>query len=542
MKFLRTKLFLLFALILLCTSLTFSQNFLQKADENPLSTAFYLLSTTEKDSKEDEKICLAKSFAKISKAEESRKTAEMFENGSYADDGLIPIVNILIENNKLKEANDFASYLITRFNNDSYRLKRLWNSLIILKREPEAVKIADQFDNSDKIEAFFAMAEAYLNQKNLQKSLELIEKILPLVEKSKYSRDKAQISLFYAKLGKAALSLKFAEQSLKNVAWKTGIMEFGDAVIVDDVFKGYLILGKYELANEILEKQGKTKDSGRLIEIAESYLEKGDRKKTYEFLYASEKILNFKEYNDSFDLGYLVENYLKLGNVKEAERIAKNLSGSDHMQQEQLLHIADFYIKKKNLSKAYEILNYAFEQTKKIDISEKESGLLSTSNKWQQAQYQSRIALRFINIKSDNAALEVISQLKKPYLRASVLTEFVAASKQRLPPAKLSSHLEEALSLLRQKEVDVFDSQKFDVLAVAARNFAEIGMKERSTEVFAEILLNLDKKITEEGSDNSLLYALCNIGVEFDKSQINSNEKIKKSLRQIIKSWENDKY
>ena len=529
-------------LILLCKSAVFSQYLRQKAEESPLSTVFYLLSTTEKDSKGEEKACLARSFAKTSKADESRKTAEMIEKSSYGENSLISVVNNLIENKKLKEVNDFASYLLTRFEHDSYTLKNLWNPLIVLKRENEVVRIIDQFDDSDKIEAYFAMAEVYLKLKNPQNALKLIERISPLVEKAGSSQDEAEISLFYAKLGREKQSVIFAKSALKNVKWKTGILERDDTWIVDDVFKAYLVLGKYEPAHEMLEKLGKAEDAGRLIEIAESYLEKGNRRKAVEFLSVSWNLLDAKEYGDSFDLGKVVEIYLKLGETEKAERIAKNLSGSEYMQQKQSLNIADFYIKKKNTPKASEILDFALKETQKIDISEEENGMYWTSKRWDQARYQSQIALRFIDMKSDKTALEIISQLKKPYLRALALTEFVAVNIKRLPSTQLNSYLEEALKLLKQEKTDIFDSKRFDVLAITARSFADIGMKEKSNEVFAETLSILRKDMIEHGSDDSLLFAMCNIGIEFDKSQIKPSQKVQESLRGIIKIWEDDEY
>lgn len=120
----------------------------------------------------------------------------MFEDGSYAEDELISVVNNFIESNNLKEANDFVSYLLTRLEHDGYTLRNLWNPLIVLNREAEALKIADEFADSDKVEAYFAMAKAHLQQKNSQKALDLIEKISTTVEKSEERTDKSEISLF----------------------------------------------------------------------------------------------------------------------------------------------------------------------------------------------------------------------------------------------------------------------------------------------------------------------------------------------------------
>jgi hypothetical protein len=520
----------------------FSQNLKAKADENPLSTVFYLLSTTDKESKEDQKVCLAKSFAAVNKLAESKKSAGMFKDGGYAEDNLISVVNTLIKNKKIKEASDFATYLLKRFDYESYELKNLWNPLVVLNRGDEAVSIADRFDDDDKVEAYFAVADSYLKQNKSKQALEIVDKISPTVEKSVYDKDLARISLFYAKLGKEELSLKFAEKSMKSVKWETGIMEVDSQIIAGDVFEAYLLLGKYDLAAEILQKRGTSDEPKSLIQTAESYLSKGNRRKADELFEKSLSRLNPTDYSDSFDLGRLIEIYLKIGETDKAEKIAENLSGSGYAQQGKLLEIADYYLKTGNKLKASEILNFALEQTKKIDISEAENGQLWTSNKWDQARYQSQIALRFIDMQFDKEALALISQLKKPYLKALMLTEFVSVNKKRLHSQKLNSYLDEALLLLRLDKTEIFDSKRYDVFAITARNFAEIGMKQKSADVFAETLISLDKYVIKEGSENGLLFAMCNIGVEFESSKIKPNQKVKSALRNIIKNWENDEY
>jgi hypothetical protein len=116
--------------------------------------------------------------------------------------------------------------------------------------------------------------------------------------------------------------------------------------------------------------------------------------------------------------------------------------------------------------------------------------------------------------------LRLTARLKKPYLRASVLTEYVAINKNRFPSRNLSPYLEEAVRLLRNPKIEVFDAQRYDVFGITARSFAQIGMPARANEVFAETLTRLDKESIEEGSGAGLLYAMCSIGVDFDRSKI----------------------
>lgn len=520
----------------------FSQDFRRKAEESPLSTVFYLLSTTDKDSREREKACLAVSFSDINKVGESLKTAELFKDGGYSEDELILVVQNLIKNNKVKEANDFVSYLLKRLENDSYKLKHLWDFLIILNRGDEAKKIADGFDDSDKVDAYFLITESYLKHKNPQKALELIEHISPIVEKSKYGEDKAVIGLYYAKLGKESEALRFQQESTKNLNWKTGKPEYTEGRIIDKAVEIYRTLGKDKEANELLSRQGESEDVKSLVQIAESYFSKGNRVEATKVLEKSLELFDPTLDEGSFDLNGVISLYIRLDEIEKAENLTKSLIGNDYLQQIHLLKIADFHIKNKNNKKALETLNFALERTRKIDTSEEENGSLWTSGKWEQAKYQSQIIKRLIVMQFDKEALQLISQIQKPYLKASLLTEYVISNKKRLRAKDLSIRLKEAEALLKRQKNDIFDSRRYDVYAATARAFAEIGMPQKSTNSFAQSLDILSKEMIEDGTESGLLFAMCSIGVEFDKANIKANEQLKNSLRIIIKKWEDEEF
>lgn len=542
MNFLQSKIALFFILILFGQFSVFSQDLRQKAEENPLSTVFYLLSTTEKNSNEHQKLCLAESLARVERFGEIEDAAKMIEEGSYVDTGFINVINDLITAGKIDEASRLTSIFANRVSSDEELSETFFKPLILLKKDDEAKQIISKFDDSDKIDANFALAKVYLELGQSEKALEAIESIVNLIEKSKYDEDRAVLGFYYARLNKPAEALKFSQEAMNNLVWKTGKPEYTEGRILEKVVDTYRALGKDKEAREILEKQGESEELPGLVEVAESHFSKGERNKAIEILEEYLKSYDPKTDKGNFDFYGMISLYLKLGEMEKAENLTKNLAERESSQQKLLLEIADIYIENKNNSKASGILDFAFEQTKKIDIGKAEDGRFATSNKWNQAQYQSQIALRFIKMQSDKKALEIISQLKKPYRRALFLAEFVSANKNRIPKARLDLYLEEALTLLRQKKIDIFDSRKFGVYAVVARNFAEIGMPEKANDVFVETLTNLNKEMLKNRSDSELLYEMCSIGVDFDKSKIEPSEKLKNSLRQIIKSWENDEY
>ncbi|MDQ3800081.1 MAG: hypothetical protein M3384_11550 [Acidobacteriota bacterium] len=512
------------------------------AEESPLAAVFYILASAGKDSKVREKSCLTASFARAGNFSNLEKAADLIEKGSYVDSDFISLVDELLRAGKSREASNFLSYLLKRFEDDPDNLEKMPKILIRLGRDEEALKIASRLDDYAKVGAFFEIASAYLESGSRENALKSIESISERIEKAENDRDKAKLGLFYARLGKEEQSLRLLRQSLKNIDWKAKIPAPDAAWIIDDAFAAYLLLGKYQLAWQLLEKQGKSEEASSLIQIARGHLARGDRKKADELLERAAKSLNPNEYGDSFDLGKMVEIYLSLGETEKALSIAKSIAGSEYMRQKQLLGVADFYLQKRDRKSARAVLSFALEQTRKIDTGEEESGSLWTSGRWEQARYQSQIAAKLIEMRLEKEALRLIAQIGKPYLRAQLLTEFV---KENLPSRKsaknLRPHLEEALSLVRGGRQEIFDSNKYDVYAIIARQFAEIGDAEKANDVFAEVL-SKDAEMIEKGSDSYLLVAMCKIGVEFEKSGVKPSEKVRAALRNIIKNRANGEY
>jgi hypothetical protein len=513
-----------------------------KADESPLSTAFYLLSTAEADDKVEQKACLAKSLAKTSRFGEIERVAQMAKSGSYADTNFVTVVNELISHGREKEALQFVSFLERRFTGETDKLQMLFGSLVRLKKDADALRILQEFDESDKIDGSFALTKAYLDSGHKEKASPILADVSELVGRSKYGEDKANLAYYYATLGNRTEALKFANEAMKTVTWTSGKPEYTEGRIVDRVFEIYKLLGKDEEAGELLFRQGIAEEPVSVLNEVQFHISHGNKLKANELLRDMESRLDPANDWDGIDLGRIAEMYLKLGNAEKAEFLVKRLKGNEYVLRRELLNISDFYALRNNKSRAYTVLRSALEETKQIDTSEPESGLMSTSGKWDRAQYESQIALRLMDMHFNKDALQVIAQIQKPYLRALALTEFVSVNKKRLSSSSLIPYLNEALALLRRDKTDVFDSKRFDVYAILARSFAELGLGEKANEIFTETLSKLDKEMREDGSDSSLLFAMCNIGVEFETSNIKADENLRGSLRNIIAHWENDDY
>lgn len=511
-----------------------------EALESPLSTVFYLLSTTDKDERELEKVCLAKSLVGVDRFEEVLRTIEMVERGSYVEEEFVGIVHQLVDRGNLNQASTLVTYLLNRFAGDGYKLEKLIRPMILLRRDSELYTLIEGLDDSEKIDLWFLVSDAYREVGRLEKALEVLEKTNKAVMESEYDEDRAKLAYRYAKLGRETEAVNLAGVVSSKLDPNTRNID-----VVFDLARAYFALGKYAEANELYRKHndGLDIDETRdIIDLATRLISNGKRQMALDTLEQALAQLNPKVYGDSFNLGRIIEIYLQLGEIRKAEQVALRITGSDYMQQGQLLAIADRFIKAGNKTKAREVLRYALKQTYKIDTSEEESGSLWTSGKWDQARYQSQIAIRLMEMRDDKEALRLTAQLKKPYLRALILTEYVAINKKRHTSKKLKYHLDEAFMLLQQKNVDIFDSRRFDVFAITARSFAEIGLAKRSNEAFAETLTKLDEEILNDGSKAGLLFSLCRIGVEFDKPRITADENVRSALRKIIYTWERDEY
>src|SRR5690606_12592125 len=104
-----------------------------------------------------------------------------------------------------------------------------------------------------------------------------------------------------------------------------------------------------------------------------------------------------------------------------------------------------------------------------------EDGRLWTSPKMDQARYQADIAERLIKIGDNKTAISIISKLKKPYLKALSLAEYVAANGTIISHDILLRHLEDAESLLKKDKEEIFDERRYDVYGFVAGTFAKIG-------------------------------------------------------------------
>lgn len=513
-----------------------SQDLRKQAEDHPLSTVFYLLSTRDADDKRFGKEGLAVSYSRAGRYREVKKLAGLLKPDDVGQT-FAELADQMLREGFVAEGTELVNLLIEKFD-DEYRLKMLIRPLIRINRDGEAASLFDKLDESDQIDGSIELAKVYLELGRPQDALRAIERIDPMVGRSKFDEDKAELALLYANLGEADLALKWMKASRANLAWTSDKPEYSDGRILDNAVETLRVLGRNQEANDLLLRQGKKLDEPEnQLDIARRLFRSGKP------LEAKAILERLQRDPDASEWSYLlIDVYTRLNEPDKAAALLRKSKGDAYGRQNSLAAIVDLYTKRKEKTKALDLLSFALRETEKMDISEPEDGRMSTSPKLQQAQYQAQIALRYGGLNLDNQAADIIRKLKKPYLRARTLTEYVMANKRLLSTVQQHKYLEEAVSLLREKETEIFDSNKFEVYGVTALAFAEIGLKPRSNEIFAQALVDLDNYILEDGIDSTLINFLNNLGVNFEKARIKPSDDVRNALRRIIKNWDEDEY
>ncbi|MBK7708485.1 MAG: hypothetical protein IPJ30_22685 [Acidobacteria bacterium] len=506
-------------------------------DSSPLDAVFHILSQKEADSNGDEKACLARSMARSGRFSEVEPAAQLLKPGSYRDE-LLAVVEEMLVLKRVDEAGKFVSYLIKRAGEDDFP-EKLVPVLIRLGRDREALNFLESLepDIDDAIPAI----DEYLKLGKPDSAYALLKRYEKSVTDSKYPRDRSKYAVRAARIGKIDDAKRFAELALTEVDWSKERLEFEYARIVEEAVEVFALAGDWTRVDELIKKAGEDADVGRTYVLASIALRRNEKSRFEEFRRIIESTKDPTVYDDTFELDQLFELYLGMNDLDRSEAIAGKLTGNDHLQQSELMMLADRRIKIGDHARASELLELAFAATSRIDTSEAESGRLWTSGKWRQAQYRARIAVRYIDMRRDKRVLEIIRGLSKPYLKALALTEFVAVSRGRKPNAELRKLLDDAHSLVRTGRRQIFDSNRYDVYAIIARQYAQIGLPAKANEVFSEVL-SLDDEMYERGGDDYLLIEMCNIGTEFERSGIVADGKVRQSLRRIIEKFDKDEY
>lgn len=521
-----------------CFLTTYGQTTRKVTIQDPLSTVSLLLSQTAPDEYRDEKICLVWSFFHVGSFREMVAATMFVETGSFHDDDFLAIAKRLLMEGKRPEANEFADLLLRRAGDDRDRKRKLTGLLSDLGRENEALELGNNEDGTLDVETYLEVADGLIRRPDRQRAKKVLESIEPEIEKSEWIRDIARFALHSARLGESEKASRYLNIVLDRIVWRENDieMEFDQRVALDDVTDALFRLSRFDEAESVINRRGFSKDGKWLFTQAVARYEHRESAKGDELIERILKNSNPAEYGDSFILGDIVDHFVRRGRLDRAVAIAKSLSGNEYTRQSKLMELFERFIREKKSMDAADALDFAYERTSKIDVSQPESGNRWSSGQWEQAQYRARIALRFARIGHRERALRMIRDLEKPYLRAQALAEFAGISAKFLPKPKLAAYLEEALQSVREENEIVFDAKRFEVYPIIAQAFSAMGFKSRSNAVFAEAIL----RAVEANGTRSSVIPVCRIGVDYRKSRLGVDAKMRSALDSLAKVWEED--
>lgn len=395
-------------------------------------------------------------------------------------------------------------------------------------------EIAGNSDKEDKSFALLAVADGFTENKEFEKALNLIPQIVENAELSKWKDlelfAKAKAGTIYLKAGKIKEAKVFYDEVLKASAALKEI----EHIFVDDlwleVFEGYKSVSRFEDAIKVLQayKEINTLNSERFSfpNLIETYLQNNQKDKAI-------TLLNENFASEGADDDWIAEKFLEI----DDEQATKNIFYSTKNEYDQQLiarRLADYYQRKGKIELSVDILNQAFEKAQKIKSDEPESGMMSTSPAREKADYMSKIAEKFIAIKRYDSALSVISVIEKPRIKAQTLVKLAVGQNSK----NSLNLINQAYLLVKNKKESFLDANKYEVLNQIALGYSQIGQKNKSVQIFDEIL-NMKHFTDVDSMGRYSLQILAEAGFYYNESKIGDNPKITNSLQQIIKNWKN---
>lgn len=528
--------FLTILLLFCLTTQCFADDLRKKAEENPLDCVYYLLINSDDHYKESKIIYLAQSYWQVGRRQDAIRILKIeTEKPMYRDAIYLRFVDDLLKEKKNDEALPLLLKAASLSENNNQALSRIVARLTLIDQHKEAVEIAESIeDPDDKAEILIVIAEKCLQNEQKEEALELLSRALEYARESKWEDSKtlaiASIGELYAKAKQNETALELLEE-----AWqKVQTVEIpGDNIRINSIEKiieGFAELGRCDRAFALLQQgvypnnELETKDSSlayiKVCNDGKAKIIKSQMESTID---------------DEFELSML---YLQKGNIEKALSIAESGTPS-YRQADTLIKIADAFLKIGKMNDAIKTLTSAFHLTKKIKSDEPESGYMSTSPAYRKAQSLAKIADKFMDINRYDLALNVINSIEKPFIKANKLADFAARQAKTKGQQKAFDYLSQALKLVRKKDREILDANRYSVMINIATSYASINATDKATDVLAEIL-EWHEEIESNGGNTYLLQVMCEVGQQFDKNKLKANERMKKTLREIIESMEED--
>ncbi len=269
-------------------------------------------------------------------------------------------------------------------------------------------------------------------------------------------------------------------------------------------------------------------DIWQINQLLEIFINNGYEDKALPYL---NKLANSKEFLQSNGQN-ITQHYLHIGDIEMAKTVAKMMSKApdNYSQQKSLILVADWYIKNSEISKALEILDFAYQKANKITYVHLGHDSIGASAGSRKEIYLRDIYQQLMKLKQYDKAYKVINSIgseqddAKEFL-AEQLIDFASQQAGSLSRKQIENILIQAQKLVDENS-DYFELR---IKLLLADVYVKLGDNNKAIDLIAEALTMANESCCYQ--DDILLEA----GKIFDSNNLKTNPKLKKALHLIIK-------
>jgi hypothetical protein len=518
--------YFLLAVALFANVSLFAQTVPEKATENPLDCALYLLAK-DKDAVDTD--FLPEKLIKLGRLDDALAVIESEEN-SYSKVRLLAAAGKqLLDSNKLEEADRMLTEALNILRAEDEweggEIRHLALNLLRADREAEALEILEhQEDEEDKALLMIFLAETYsdLGQK------EASEKLLDEAFAQRRILNRGYLDYLIVislKNGGARKTADFLRQTEDTLLLIDDLDERNRAIfnLIFFYFKNNQKEKAFELWDEFSDKED-SKESLRLV------LQLFKNKDTANAAALFKKIRLNKEKSGYYGEN-LVQVYLKFNDLKSALKVAREMSGEvdNERQQSALMFIADKLIEDKKTTEALNVLDLAFQRAGKVAEEHLAEQSIGASPLTRKVQYLRKIKERYFKLNRFEQGLGVLSVLKirdSHYqdFYAETLIDFVGKQFKTLPRKKIDELLTKAENIFDEDE----DDTRRQATVFIAEIYARLGDKPKAVKLLTKVLNEAVEK------DYRKDYLLIAAGKVFEEYKLKADDDLRNVLRKFI--------
>lgn len=507
----------------------------EKAEENPLDCALYLLSKDKNSINSD---FLPQRIIKIGRFDEAMFVIESDDNSYSRFETLAAIGKELIDSNNLKEADKvlMKAFAVLRdeeeWSSGSY-LAAFTANLVRVNRSAEAFEILSHQDEEEvKAKIYLSLAESYykIGQKETaEKYLDDSFALRASLADSKYELVRLINLLIQNSSSKKAA--EYLEQFRKDIL-QIENEEERNREILNWLPELYFKSGQKETALGILDEFGDKNDTTLQLNLVLTLLKNNDKTNAVSLF----KKIQLNQDQSGYYGETLVEIHLKLNDVNSALKTANEMSVGvdDYSQQKSYMLIVDKLIADKKTAEVLNLLDFAQQRAAKIGETHLTEHSWGASPLTRKIIALKNIELRYFKLNRFDQGLAVINSIKtrNDFYRefySELLIHYVGEQIKMLPRKKIDILLQKAEKVFDEDENYERNKARISIAEV----YAKLGDKTKAVETLTKVL---DEVVEDSYQED---YLLIEAAFVFNRYNLTADENLKTVLRKFIETVEN---